>query len=143
MGHYKVLAEEGEWPVKAWFEYTSTGRDSVQVSVQCFLNPAFSSSKYFAAHGSKDDLYQDLNIMDQEISGCVDRFLDTQGMADTERSCSKQSVASNVTAASKHSAFSKHSAVSKRSILSKRSKASQSQLQSRAGSKSSVVLNVP
>jgi len=135
--HYKVLAEEAEWPLKAWFEYTSTGRDSVQVSVQFFLNPTFSSSRYFFVHGSKDELYQDLNIMEQEVSGCVDRFLDMQGMSNSERSCSKQSAASNLTVASKQRA------ASQGSILSRQSKASQSQVQSRATAKPGMVLHVP
>eukprot|EP00439_Symbiodinium_sp_Y106_P073113 s694_g13.t1 len=54
--HVERLREEALWPIKGWFEYTATGRDTVQVEV-CFLaNPSFDDYKYFVKNGSTSAL---------------------------------------------------------------------------------------
>merc|ERR1719199_211950 len=39
--HVESLLEEGLWPVKSWFEYFPTGRDTVQMEVRFVPNPRF------------------------------------------------------------------------------------------------------
>mmetsp|Transcript_50768 Transcript_50768/g.147368 ORF Transcript_50768/g.147368 Transcript_50768/m.147368 type:complete len:918 (+) Transcript_50768:52-2805(+) len=89
--HCALLAEQAVWPVKAWFEYTPTGRDSVHVAVQFFSNPAFNAYRYFFAHGSNDELYEDLDTMEKEVDDCVDKYLETQNLHQMRLSLQRQS----------------------------------------------------
>jgi len=64
----QTLKEEALWPVKGWFEYTATGRDSVQVEV-CFLpNPSFDDFGFFVKHGSSAPLQKSLEELEEELS---------------------------------------------------------------------------
>lgn len=72
---YERLSEEVLWPLKTWFDYTTTGRDAAQVTVQFFPNSEFNPYKYMDTFGTGHDLSDMLQSMDEEVTLCVDKYL--------------------------------------------------------------------
>lgn len=72
--HVEVMTEHLIWPVRGWFNYTSTGRDCAQVEVQFFPNPRFDGFRYFQQHGSMEELYEALGNMHKEVTFCANRL---------------------------------------------------------------------
>eukprot|EP00913_Durusdinium_trenchii_P018947 g17805.t1 len=69
------LAEEAEWPLKGWFEYTGMGRDCVQLNVKFLLNPSFDAFRHFRKYGKQQTLLQRLQEMQAEIDSCLRMYL--------------------------------------------------------------------
>eukprot|EP00933_Yihiella_yeosuensis_P031113 TRINITY_DN24657_c0_g1_i2.p1 TRINITY_DN24657_c0_g1~~TRINITY_DN24657_c0_g1_i2.p1 ORF type:complete len:804 (+),score=175.10 TRINITY_DN24657_c0_g1_i2:204-2615(+) len=69
------LREESVWPLKGWFEYTSTGRDSVQVAVKFVKNPRFNSQRHFTQYGDIEELHQSLTVMEDEAGRLTQKLL--------------------------------------------------------------------
>ena len=73
--HVARLAEEAEWPLKGWFEYTGMGRDCVQISVKFLLNPGFDAFRHFRRYGKQQTLLERLQEMQKEIDSCLRSYL--------------------------------------------------------------------
>ena len=73
--HVARLAEEAEWPLKGWFEYTGMGRDCVQMSVKFLLNPGFDAFRHFRRYGKQQTLLERLQEMQKEIDSCLRSYL--------------------------------------------------------------------
>ncbi|CAE7703859.1 hypothetical protein AK812_SmicGene5930 [Symbiodinium microadriaticum] len=66
------------WPIKGWFEYTATGRDTVQVEV-CFLaNPSFDDYKYFLKNGSTSALQLSLEELEADLASAMSTIQGSQ-----------------------------------------------------------------
>ncbi|CAE7863434.1 unnamed protein product [Symbiodinium microadriaticum] len=70
------------WPIKGWFEYTATGRDTVQVEV-CFLaNPSFDDYKYFLKNGSTSALQLSLEELEADLASAMSTIQGNQFLRD-------------------------------------------------------------
>jgi len=80
--HVERLREEALWPIKGWFEYTATGRDTVQVEV-CFLaNPSFDDYKYFVKNGSTSALQLSLEELEADLASAMSTIQGNQFLRD-------------------------------------------------------------
>eukprot|EP00930_Biecheleria_cincta_P045379 TRINITY_DN31286_c0_g1_i1.p1 TRINITY_DN31286_c0_g1~~TRINITY_DN31286_c0_g1_i1.p1 ORF type:complete len:1189 (+),score=217.37 TRINITY_DN31286_c0_g1_i1:127-3693(+) len=69
--HVALLAEEAEWCVKGWFEYTGMGRDCVRTVVKFLPNPRFNPYRHFKRHGKPQTLLERIQDMQAEIDAAL------------------------------------------------------------------------
>jgi len=69
--HVALLAEEAEWCVKGWFEYTGMGRDCVRTVVKFLPNPRFNPYRHFKRHGKPQTLLERIHDMQKDIDAAL------------------------------------------------------------------------
>eukprot|EP00930_Biecheleria_cincta_P056065 TRINITY_DN4224_c2_g4_i1.p1 TRINITY_DN4224_c2_g4~~TRINITY_DN4224_c2_g4_i1.p1 ORF type:complete len:1123 (-),score=268.71 TRINITY_DN4224_c2_g4_i1:286-3654(-) len=82
--HVRALAEESEWPVKGWFEYTGMGLDCVRVQVKFLRNRFFHPYKHFKKYSEEHTLLEDLEDMQREVDDCLFQYLGPEEYAAIE-----------------------------------------------------------
>ncbi|CAJ1342156.1 unnamed protein product [Effrenium voratum] len=82
--HVRRLREETEWPLKGWFEYTGTGRNSVQCNVRFIPNTSFDNFRFFQKYGQPQTLLMRLQEMQQEIDNTLRAYLGPEEYAAME-----------------------------------------------------------
>lgn len=70
--HFEILREETVWPLKAWFDFTATGPDSVHCLCRFVPNPSFDDYLYFLDFGDVTDLGASIEQMQKEVAIYVD-----------------------------------------------------------------------
>lgn len=82
--HVVAMAEEAEWPMKGWFEYTGMGLDCVRVQVKFMRNRFFHPYKHFKKHSEEHTLLEDLEDMQREVDDCLFQYLGPEEYAAIE-----------------------------------------------------------
>eukprot|EP00927_Polykrikos_kofoidii_P019731 TRINITY_DN19248_c0_g1_i1.p1 TRINITY_DN19248_c0_g1~~TRINITY_DN19248_c0_g1_i1.p1 ORF type:complete len:1220 (-),score=232.36 TRINITY_DN19248_c0_g1_i1:32-3691(-) len=75
---FDLIDEQSLWPFKLWFEYTSTGPNSVFVGIKSFANPRFDMQRFFMTYGGMWMLEEPIEDMEKEVTVCVDHMEATE-----------------------------------------------------------------